>query len=405
MQIDQNIQNSWNKLNEEIKTWWDTDLHIANEEQVRNDGGETLLYLPHPYSSAGGSENAFPEMYGWDTYFINIALLEHGRHDIVRNHIINQLFMIERYGMVLNGSRNYYLTRSQCPLLSESIVRYHKSHPDRDTLCIAYPLLKKEYNDYWNATHHMTPTGLATNRDLGDPNWRPELAAEAEIYDFTPCFDGDVRKCNPIMTNSALVQYARNLSYIAKELGWNEESTLWNAKAEERADLIRKYCWDDEKGFFFDYQFERGERLPYYSVFAYWTMWAKVATDEQAAKMMKNLNKIEKQHGLSITAETYPSPHPEFQWLQFNHPAGWPPVQIMPIEGMDFYGYHEDAERICYKMIKMMLDQFGKTGKLWEKYNIEDGSLNLPKERYETVAMHGFISASFVVLGKRIFNP
>ena len=109
-------------------------------------------------------------------------------------------------------------------------------------------------------------------------------------------------------------------------------------------------------------------------------------------------------YGLPATAELYPSPHPEFDWVQFGFPAGWPPIHVMPVEGLDKYGFHNEAENITYKIIKLMLDQYQKTGKLWEKYNVVDGSLNLPLERYPIPPMHGFISATVVILGKRIFG-
>ena len=92
-----------------------------------------------PYMSAGGSEAAFPEMYCWDIPFINRALLLHGRQDIVRHHLLNHLFLIDRYGFVLTGNRTYYLTRSQTPLLADAVVRYVRHTGDRDMLLRAYP--------------------------------------------------------------------------------------------------------------------------------------------------------------------------------------------------------------------------------------------------------------------------
>ena len=404
MNITTEFEKRWQSLDDKIKTWWDGDFSRANEKEIRNDPKGTLLYLPHPYSTAGGSESAFPEMYGWDTYFINLALLEHGRFDLVRNHIVNHLFMIEKHGMVLNGNRDYYLTRSQTPLLAEGIWRYHQKHPDKDLLCMAFPLLKKEYNNYWLAEHHQTPTGLATNRDLGDPNWRPELAAEAEITDFTPCFDGDVRQCNPVATNCALIQYANNIAKIAGELGWPEQAQEWQKEAQKRTELVQKYCWDEEQGFFFDYHFIRQERLPYWSVLGFWPMWVNIATPAQAEKMMQNLEKFNQPHGLTSTAEQYASPHPEYEWVQFNYPAGWPPMHVMPVEGLITYGYEKQAKEVCHKLLNLMLDLYDKTGKLWEKYNVVKGDLDLPKERYASEPMHGFISASVVILGRLLLK-
>jgi len=209
----------WKALDDAIRGWWDGDTHTALEEDVRADPDRSLLYLPHPYTTPGGSEKAFPEIYGWDTFYINCALLEHGRSDLVKNNLRNQLFQIDRYGMTLNGNRTWYATRSQPPLWTEGCRRYVEATGDRDLLFAAYALFKKEYNGYWTADHHRTRTGLATNRDIGKTD-APRLHAESESgLDFFPGFGGEVRDCNPLITNCILVNFTRNLAWMAEELG------------------------------------------------------------------------------------------------------------------------------------------------------------------------------------------
>jgi alpha,alpha-trehalase len=419
------LRKRWQELDNEIRQWWEQELHRAQENELRDPAknvvwytddehrrmeargpgqdSATLLFLPYPYVASGGSEASFPEMYAWDTFFVNQALLAHGLTELVRNHIFNQLFMIERYGMVLNGNRTYYLTRSQTPLLAESVRRYHATMADRDLLAMAYPLLKREYRKYWTATHHQTPTGLATNRDLGDPFLRPELASEAECLDFTACFDGDIRRCTPIQTNAALVRFARALEWMALELGWSEEADVWSLMAEERSRLMREFLWDKNQGFYFEYNYEEGRLLPYWSLCAYWTMWAGVATRQQALQMVRHLKRFEHPHGLAHTDVAYPSPHKEFSWVQWGYPCGWPPDHMLVVEALDANGFHEEAGRIALVYVQLMLQEYERSGKFWEKYNVVEGSVNLPRERTPVVPLHGWTTAAFVVLGRRAF--
>ncbi len=418
------LRRKWESADTLIRSWWDGDLRRAQEPELRDPalnvvwfvdqehrakeerstGGGTLLFLPYPYISAGGSELAFPEMYCWDIYFVNKALLLHDRTDIVRHHLFNHLFMIERFGMVLNGNRTYYLTRSQTPLLAESILEYYRVYPDHELLMIAYPFLQREYEKYWCASHHSTPTGLATNRDLGDPDLRPELAAEAESLDFTACYDGDVTRCTPLMLNCALVKYARALERMAGELGWPDRAQVWALLAEDREKKIRDLAWDSERGFFFEYQYERKVLLPYWSLSAYWTLWAGVATKRQAEFLVRNLARFEHTGGLAQTDVAYPSPHPEFRWVQWGYPAGWPPIQMMIVQGLDAYGYHSEAERIARSYLSTMLSEFDRTGKFWEKYNVVEGTSELPRERTPNVPLHGWTTAAVVWLGHRLFQ-
>ena len=434
---DESLKTQWQSLDDEIRTWWDKDLRVAQEEQIcdpalnriwysdeehrkrEEQHGEqnkrTLLFLPYPYISGGGSEQAFPEMYCWDIYFVNRGLAAHGRYDIIRNHILNQLFSIERFGMILTGNRAYYLTRTQTPIHPASIELYYQHHPDRDLLLRAYPVLKKEYDGYWLAAHHQTPTGLATNRDLSElkgtkldeqfrDRLRPELAAEAEVLDFTSIFAGDIRKCVPLQTNFALVRFTKILSWIAAEIGWPDESRRWEIETTNRTEKINELCWNEEKGFYFEYNFEQRKQLPFWSLAAYWSMWAGIANPNQAARLVENLTRFEHEYGLAQTVEAYPIPHPEFTALQWDYPSCWPPMQIMVVEALEKYGFHEEARRIAGKFLRMQLNVYQKTGYLWEKYNAVSGNVELPRERYHSVPLHNWSCAAVVLLGRKIFS-
>lgn len=420
------LSERWEAADRLIRGWWDADIRQAREADLHDPAAQTvwftdedhraieqagparddhtLLYLPFPYISAGGSEAAFPEMYCWDIHFINRALLLHGRRDLVRDHIYNHLFLIQRYGMVLNGNRTYYTTRSQTPLLADSVRAFSDPQIDIDLLMVSYPWLVKEYREYWTATHHQTPTGLATHRDLGDPRLRPELAAEAESLDFTPCYDGDVRSCVPLQLNCALVRFADNLAWMADALRRPEDAEIWNRLAAQRRELIRNLCWDNTQGFFFEYQYVRGERLPYWSLAAYWVLWAGVATEQQAARLVSHLDRFLHCGGLAQTDRAYPSPHPEFGWLQWGYPSAWAPSQIVVVEGLDRYGYHIQAADIARRFLTCMLDEYDRTGKFWEKYNAVEGTSNLPRERTPCVPLHGWTTAATVWLGHRLFG-
>lgn len=50
-----------------------------------------LLYLPHPYIVGG----RFNEMYGWDSYFIELGLIEHNRLTMARHMIDNLIYEID----------------------------------------------------------------------------------------------------------------------------------------------------------------------------------------------------------------------------------------------------------------------------------------------------------------------
>lgn len=138
-----------------------------------------LLYLPHPYVVPGGR---FNEMYGWDSYFIELGLLADGRVHLARGIVENFLFEVRHYGGVLNANRTYYLTRSQPPFLA-AMVRALLADPHAFAspaaahawLAQAYPLIVRNYEIWTRPAHRAGDTGLARFWDYGGHGPVPEM--------------------------------------------------------------------------------------------------------------------------------------------------------------------------------------------------------------------------------------
>src|SRR2546428_12199273 len=100
----------------------------ADSKEIKIHG---LLYLPRPYVVPGGR---FNEMYGWDSYFIQVGLLRDGETELAKNMVDNFVYQIENYGKVLNANRTYYLTRSQPPFLTQMVLGVYQKTHDRKWL-------------------------------------------------------------------------------------------------------------------------------------------------------------------------------------------------------------------------------------------------------------------------------
>jgi alpha,alpha-trehalase len=138
----------------------------ANLETIKPHG---LLFLPNPYVVPGGR---FNEMYGWDSYFIILGLVQDGRLELARGMMENFLFEIEHYGTVLNANRTYYLTRSQPPFLTSMILSVYDAEKavgraDRKWLERAYRLAAQDYAMWTKVPHLAGATGLSRYYDFG----------------------------------------------------------------------------------------------------------------------------------------------------------------------------------------------------------------------------------------------
>ena len=144
-----------------------------------------LLYLPNPYIVPGGR---FNEMYGWDSYFIILGLLESGRLETARGMVENFFFEIEHYGGLLNANRTYYLTRSQPPFLSSEIRAVWEAEvaagwkPEaQGWLGLAYGYAVRDHALWMGEAHRAGNTGLARYYDFGDGPV-PEMEDNSTYY-------------------------------------------------------------------------------------------------------------------------------------------------------------------------------------------------------------------------------
>ena len=138
---------------------------------VRDHG---LLYLPRPYVVPGGR---FNEMYGWDSYFIQVGLLRDGELERARDVVENFVYEILHYGTILNANRTYFLSRSQPPFLTRMILGVYEQTGDADWLRRTVPAIEQYYR-FWTTEPHAVPdVGLSRYFDRGTGP-APEVLAD-----------------------------------------------------------------------------------------------------------------------------------------------------------------------------------------------------------------------------------
>ncbi|MBZ5582400.1 MAG: alpha,alpha-trehalase [Acidobacteriia bacterium] len=380
-----------------------------------------LLYLPLPYVVPGGR---FNEMYGWDSYFIQIGLLRDNELTLGKDMADDFLYEIRNYGKILNANRTYYVTRSQPPFLTQMVLNVYRRMPDRQWLAESLPAIERYYR-YWTAEPHLTPeTGLSRYFDLGegpapevvaserDPQGRThyELAREyfrthrisaydvSQYYErntgrllplfykgdrsmresgFDPSdrfgpFSVDIIHYDPVCLNSLLYLMETQADEILGLLGREAEAALWRKRARDRAERINALMWDSHDGLYYDYNFvqKRVRRYPFLTTF--YPLWAGIASRGQAARVMRNLKLFERAGGLQTS--TYRSGN------QWDAPFGWAPLELIAAEGLRRYGYNADANRISEHFLSLVLREFRRQGTIVEKYDVVRGGTDVSRE-------------------------
>ena len=110
------------------------------------------------------SGGRFREVYISDCYFILQGLLRSGGNyiEIGRNLIEIFLGFVDQFGFAPNGSRMYYLNRSQPPVLGLMVQAYVRFTNDTSILARAIPLLEKEMQ-FWATNNSVNVTSPSSN--------------------------------------------------------------------------------------------------------------------------------------------------------------------------------------------------------------------------------------------------
>ena len=156
-------------------------LSLALEERrAPEKEGETTLQGV-PYVVPGGR---FNELYGWDSYFHVLGLMQDEKYELARSIVDNQLYEVRHYGQVLNANRTYYLTRSQPPFLSSAVrsmwQHRQRSLVDRAWLEDAVHLLEEEYVRVWTGPQRSTPLCKVRSFNGGSEASTPSTERQVE---------------------------------------------------------------------------------------------------------------------------------------------------------------------------------------------------------------------------------
>jgi alpha,alpha-trehalase len=394
--------------------WAQVDLRVLSEEP-RTHVGEIephgLLYLPHPYVVPGGR---FNEMYGWDSYFITVGLLEAGRVELAKHMADNHLYQVEHYGTVLNANRTYYLTRSQPPFLASMVRDVFEATGDTAWVADAIPALESYYEYWTTGPHQAGDTGLSRYYGLGEgpapevvmgeqdaegqshydrirayyrgndvTAYDESLFYDAEADTLTSLFykaDRSMRESGfdpsnrfgpfnvgivhyaPVGLNSFLYQYEQDMSALLAALGRSDAAKQWDLRAGTRRRRMNDLLWNEKTGRYHDYNFRTQTQNDYHFATALTPLWVGLAAEEQAAATATRLWQLEAPGGvLTSTRRT---------GNQWDAPFGWAPLQMMAVDGLRRYGYERAADRLGAKFVGLVSKEFREHGVILEKYDL-----------------------------------
>ncbi len=388
------------------KEFIESNIDFTTKTTAGREEDKTLIQVPYPYSIPCAN-GAFQEMYYWDTYFTNKALFALGRGEQAVHNIRNIGYMVDTYGKMLNGTRTFYLNRSQPPFFGCMIEDALRYTPHLLGVEEAFVWLEKEYA-FWQAKR-STPVGLNayacdfTEEEAGDildiysrrtgitlakteENYRHVYGECESGWDFSPRFSSACADHCAIDLNSLLYKDERLLGEWATTLGYAEKAAYYKQKAEERRAKILQYCYKD--GILYDYNYKTGVCSKVVSCAALFAYWLGVDCDKGAFE--RTLARLEGEYGVYACDDD----NGGYQWSK---PNSWAPLNWVAVAAASALGERQTEVRLAKKYVGAIEKIFAETGNLWEKYNGISGNLDVASE-YGTPPMLGWTAGVYLDL-------
>jgi alpha,alpha-trehalase len=433
----------------------DIEKHINNLWSVLKRPADTaqtntsLLPLPYPYIIPGGR---FREIYYWDSYFTMLGLKESGEVELIENMVKNFAYLINTYGHIPNGNRTYYISRSQPPFFS-LMVELLANIKGKQVYATYLPALEKEYSYWMEGAATVKPNqafkrlvklsdGTLLNR-YWDENTAPrqesykedvETAAQAANQMLAATTFSNGKEANKAAENHKQKMYQHLRAGAAS--GWDFSSrwfensktieTIATAdilpvdlnclllhlektilKAKEKTDSksslarvasIEKYFWNKTQTFFTDYNFVQQTQLNNITAAGLFPFcFIHFGSDAMPEKGKLVAAVVQAQllqpGGLATTTV-----HTGQQW---DAPNGWAPLQWMGVWALENCGQPALAKEIAQRWIKLNTHVFNTTGKLMEKYNVENINAEAGGGEYKGQDGFGWTNGVWLALIKK----
>jgi alpha,alpha-trehalase len=362
----------------------------------------SLLPLPEPYVVPGGR---FRELYYWDSYFTMLGLVESGRHDLVLHMVRDFASLIDTYGHVPNGTRTYYLSRSQPPFFYAMVGLLTPKDPSA-SYSRYLPQLRREYafwmqgeknlrpgtahrrvvslpdsavlNRYWDDADtprdesYREDTGLAQRSGRIPAQLYRDVRAAAESgWDFSSRWFADGKTLETINTTEIIPVDLNSLLFGLEQAIGSGCARVHDAacvtefahRARARRAAVNRYLWDAAGGVFHDYRWVKRQQVPRLSAATLYPLFVALASRPQAQAVAATVSRDLLKAGGIVTT-------PLVSGQQWDAPNGWPPVQWIGISGLRHYAISPLADSVACRWMVSVNRVYRESSKLVEKYDV-----------------------------------
>lgn len=391
-------------MSKALQTTWKELSRIS--KPIPNNGSSTLLDLPRPFIIPGGR---FREFYYWDTYWILEGLLVSDMHKSAENIIVNFISIINKYGYIPNGTRKYYLFRSEPPFFAMMLLKLldiENGKYNKLVLGEGLEAAVKEY-EFWRINRSISVKKDDKTYNLNlyrvHANFpRPESFAEDVItferqnekteeqmytsiksgaesgWDFSSrWFDdstdiGTIRaeKQIPVDLNAILYRNEIIISTLYARKEDKKNSKKYLKLSEEREKAINAILWNPTEGVWMDYLFEKNKHIEPRFFFSNITPLIYGIDVPKGKNIYEILQKYTLElfgykGGIPVSSKGLPTVQ------QWDFPNVWAPHQHMMVDFLLSINEDKMAFHVAKSFFNSVYLGFKTSKAFFEKYNCE----------------------------------
>ena len=413
-------------------------LHPEKWDEIKS-----FIYTTWPADVTEHPSNPYPftrlldhgRLFYYDFFFHNEGLLRLGYIDIARNNIDCRAYQLNTMGYIPNYISLDGENRSNPPVFTSAVHSFWewtKASGDTAWLRKAYSAALIEYNFYVDKSrqdfedhttsidglqrysHHETDTVQFNSfynyvvksrlRQQGSSDQKEIIATSSQLIaeaasgmDFTPRFEGRCMDYIAVDLNCLLYACEKHFASFERELRISNGKE-WEKKARARAALINKYCWNAERGLYFDYDYVNGRQSPVATLAGLYPLFTGVASKAKAKRVRNNLSLFMCEGGLATCEVT--DVKIQYQW---GSNSVWGPLQQIAIGAMLRYGFRREAKDIATHWLNTVTKNYinpnpdlgkRKAGFVFEKYT-RSGDIN--DDEYRCAELLGWSASAFIV--------
>lgn len=387
----------------ELNRLWKALSRVAVQRKGRDS---TLLNLPHPFIIPGGR---FREFYYWDTYFILEGLVVSSMDTTAVNIVKNFISIIDTLGYIPNGTRKYYMYRTQPPFFPMMLLKLlDLNHGKYNDLILkkGLDMALKEYkffdtyrsvlvkgqdgkyhklNYFHVTTDFPRPESLSediqtflSQKNQLEREMYSNLKSGAESgWDFSSRWFMDETEIStigayyqvPVDLNATLFKNELIISTLLDRAGRTKEARLFGDRAMKRAHSINQVLWNNQLGVWNDYNMLTHSFVS--SRFYFSNIFPLIMGIDPPTGNMYNVLQVYQKELFSYVGGVPASGPGKDTGQQWDFPNVWAPHQFLIVE----YLYNKNERKMALQIARAFYNSvsvgYRQNGVFYEKYNAE----------------------------------